>query len=98
MSEAIGAYRLVVTGRVQGVGFRHFTRTMAHAFDIVGTVRNRHDGSVEILASGTQANIRSFREQVELGPAGARVDRVLAERLDAEDVAAIRSSGRFEIA
>lgn len=76
--------RLVVEGRVQGVGFRWFTRSIAEAFDISGSVRNRPDGSVEIVASGSADNLASFREQIELGPDGARVDRVNAEEMPDE--------------
>ena len=71
--------KFTVRGRVQGVGFRYFTRRMAEAFDIRGTVRNADDGSVEIVACGTDENLRSFREQIEIGPRGARVDRVEVE-------------------
>lgn len=71
--------RYIVHGRVQGVGFRYFTARMAEAFDIRGTVRNLEDGSVEIVASGTSENLRSFKEQIGIGPAGARVDRIETE-------------------
>ena len=77
-------YRYTVSGRVQGVGFRYFVRTIAEAFDIAGTVCNLPDGAVEIVASGTPENLRAFKEQVELGPAGARVDRIVAESLPDE--------------
>jgi acylphosphatase len=68
--------RFLVSGRVQGVGFRWFAGRIAEAFDIRGWVRNADDGSVEILASGTPENLRSFKEQIEIGPTSARVDRV----------------------
>lgn len=68
--------RYRVSGRVQGVGFRWFAGRIAEAFDIGGWVRNADDGSVEILASGTPENLRSFKEQIEIGPTSARVDRV----------------------
>ncbi len=74
--------KYIVQGRVQGVGFRYFTRRMADAFDIAGSVRNLADGSVEIVATGTPENHRSFKEQIELGPDGARVDRVIAGDLE----------------
>ena len=78
-------YRYIVSGRVQGVGFRYFVRRMAEAFDIRGSVRNRGDGSVEIVATGSAENIRSFREQIEIGPDGARVDRIEAEPREAPE-------------
>lgn len=63
-------------GRVQRVGFRLFVRDIAEAFDINGTVRNSADGSVEIEASGSEENLRSFIEQIEIGPTGSRVEEV----------------------
>jgi acylphosphatase len=76
--------RYIVHGRVQGVGFRYFTKEIAQAFDIGGTVRNMNDGAVEIVAAGSPENLRSFKEQIEIGPAGARVDRVVVEEMDEE--------------
>jgi acylphosphatase len=74
--------KYIIHGRVQGVGFRYFVRKIADAFDITGKVRNTPDGSVEIVATGTQENLRSFKEQIEIGPGGSRVDRVVVEELD----------------
>jgi acylphosphatase len=82
-------YRYIVSGRVQGVGFRYFARRIAEAFDIGGSVRNRSDGTVEIVASGSAENLRSFREQIEIGPDGSRVDRIDTEVHDD----AVRSGG-----
>jgi acylphosphatase len=76
--------RYLVHGRVQGVGFRHFVRTVAEAFDMCGYVRNTGDGSVEIVVSGSSENHRSFREQIEIGPSAARVDRVVTEEREEE--------------
>lgn len=76
--------RYIVQGRVQGVGFRYFTLRMAEAFDMAGSVRNMSDGGVEIVASGTPENHRSFREQIEIGPDGARVDRITTQELPPE--------------
>ena len=85
-------YRYIVSGRVQGVGFRWFARRMAEAFDIRGSVRNRSDKSVEIVASGSAENLRSFKEQIEIGPDGSRVDRI-----DVESCADAGQPDRFRI-
>lgn len=69
-------HRYLVFGRVQGVGFRYHATRMAEAFDINGWIRNRDDGSVEIVATGSRENLQSFREQIELGSRAARVDRI----------------------
>lgn len=84
MQQLIGR-RLIVRGRVQRVGFRAFVRDIAHAFDIGGWVRNNADGSVEIRAAGSRENMRSFVEQVEIGPSGARVDELEISDVDTGD-------------
>ena len=81
-SEAPHAVRLVVRGRVQGVGFRWFVREAARAAGVAGRVRNNVDGSVEIVAQGSAAALGALRDAVRQGPAGARVDGVEECRLD----------------
>jgi acylphosphatase len=68
--------RLVVSGRVQGVGFRWFVREAARRHRLAGWVRNRDDGSVEVETSGDDASVREFVEAIREGPPGARVDDV----------------------
>jgi acylphosphatase len=68
--------RLVVSGRVQGVGFRWFIREAARQHRLAGWVRNRADGSVELEASGDDASFRKFIDVIRAGPPGARVDEV----------------------
>jgi len=67
---------VAVRGRVQGVGFRWFARERARALGLTGWVRNRDDGSVEVLALGDEASLREFRGLLENGPAGASVSAV----------------------
>ena len=65
------AFRIVVRGRVQGVGFRHFTLQLARSMGISGEVWNRADGTVEVLAeheSGEELN--AFIETLKSGPGG----------------------------
>jgi acylphosphatase len=68
--------RLLVSGRVQGVGFRWFIREAARQHRLAGWVRNRPDGSVELEASGDDAAFRQFVEDIKEGPPGARVDEI----------------------
>jgi acylphosphatase len=68
--------RLVVSGRVQGVGFRWFVREAARQHRLAGWVRNRPDGSVELEASGNDGAFRQFVEEIREGPPGARVDEI----------------------
>ena len=68
--------RLEIRGRVQGVWFRGSARDEAVRLGICGWARNRADGSVEILAQGSPANMRRFVEWCHVGPTAARVSRV----------------------
>lgn len=68
--------RLVVSGRVQGVGFRWFVRETARQHRLAGWVRNRPDGSVELETSGAEGNVRELIEALRRGPPGARVEDV----------------------
>jgi len=73
------AVRLRVRGRVQGVFFRDWTIEAARALGLTGWVRNRTDGSVEILANGPANAIETFVEQCRQGPPAARVDSIERE-------------------
>jgi acylphosphatase len=68
--------RYVVRGRVQGVGFRFFVEREAHMLGVAGWVRNSPDGSVEVLAMGTPAQLIGLRGRLQAGPRAARVDTV----------------------
>ncbi|NBB72160.1 MAG: acylphosphatase [Bacteroidetes bacterium] len=63
-----------ITGRVQGVGFRHFTKTRAARLDVEGWVRNEPDGSVRLEAEGPTDALESLLDAVREGPRSARVD------------------------
>lgn len=67
---------LRITGRVQGVGFRWFTRTSARGLEVRGAVRNRADGSVEVHAQGSEAALDRLEEALREGPPSARVRAV----------------------
>jgi acylphosphatase len=65
--------RLVVTGRVQGVGYRWFVRLHADRLGLRGWVRNEFDGSVVAEVRGTPAAVEEFAEVLRRGSPGARV-------------------------
>lgn len=65
--------RLIVTGRVQGVGFRHFISRCAQELNVTGWVRNRRDGSVEAVICGTAEAVHAMLERARRGPAQAMV-------------------------
>ena len=68
--------RAIVTGRVQGVSFRAATASEARRLGVVGWVRNRADGSVEALVSGTTKAVEVFVSAATRGPYGAKVKAV----------------------
>ncbi|MBI3491039.1 MAG: acylphosphatase [Acidobacteria bacterium] len=70
------ARRYVISGRVQGVGFRFFIEAAASREGIRGWVRNLPDGGVEAVAEGEAEAIERFERSLRQGPRGARVDRV----------------------
>lgn len=70
------AFSAIVRGRVQGVGFRYFTREMAVETGVAGWVRNNPDGTVEIHANGSQEALERFMHYLRMGPTGSRVDQV----------------------
>jgi acylphosphatase len=68
--------RFRITGKVQGVYFRHSTRVEAERLAITGFARNLPDGSVEVVAHGAAAAIEELQRWLHHGPRGARVDAV----------------------
>ncbi len=67
---------IVVGGRVQGVWFRASTRRVARALGLRGTVWNRSDGRVEIIAEGEESSLRRLLDWAGEGPPAARVDEL----------------------
>ena len=68
--------RLLVSGRIQQVGYRDYMVRRAGALGITGWVRNLRDGRVEILACGSEEAIAAFVEAGRDGPPLARVDAI----------------------
>jgi acylphosphatase len=81
------ARRYLVSGRVQGVGFRWFVMEAASVEGITGWVRNVPDGAVEIVAEGDAEAVERFERAVRCGPPRARVDDVVTD--------VIAPTGRF---
>jgi acylphosphatase len=72
----MASYRYVVSGRVQGVGFRYFTLQAAQALGVSGFVRNLADGSVEVIAEGPDDVIVQFEERLRVGPSFSSVSNI----------------------
>ena len=70
------ARRFILSGRVQGVGFRYFAAGAAAREGLHGWVSNRPDGRVEIAAEGDQESVDRFEHYIKHGPPGARVERI----------------------
>ena len=77
--------RIVVSGVVQGVGYRVFTQRVARGLGIAGWVRNLPNGDVEALTRVGPGNKQEFLAQLRRGPPGSRVDRVDAQPVPAAD-------------
>jgi len=65
-----------VAGRVQGVAFRHYTKIQADQLGVTGWVRNRPDGSVEAVISGTERQLEDMVAWLHSGPPAAVVNAV----------------------
>jgi acylphosphatase len=78
----LASYRYVVSGRVQGVGYRYFVLKKAGTLGVTGFARNRGDGSVEVVAEGSDEVLASFEEMLREGPAFAAVSDVRREAIE----------------
>jgi acylphosphatase len=77
----------IVRGRVQGVGFRWFVDHEARQLGLAGWVRNNIDGTVEVLAMGSEEQHAALLAKLQRGPRASRVDEV--RQLPAELVAGL---------
>lgn len=66
--------KFLISGRVQGVGFRHFTKTNARQMGVTGWVRNLPDGDVETLLQGEEKKVLEMADLLRDGPLTAKVD------------------------
>ena len=76
------ARRFVISGEVQGVGYRFFAQRAAARHQVVGYVKNLSDGSVEALAEGSSAQVEAFKHDLATGPRFGRVDHIEELNLD----------------
>jgi len=76
--RSTGARRVLVSGRVQGVGFRYYAVLRARELGLAGWVRNLHDGRVEVHLEGDAAELERMVDWLREGPPSARVDEVEA--------------------
>ncbi|MBI1750732.1 MAG: acylphosphatase [Acidobacteria bacterium] len=79
MAEQLQARRFIVSGIVQGVGFRFFAHRIADRLGVGGYVKNLRDGGVEVYAIGSGEQLRAMRGELERGPRAASVSSVAEE-------------------
>ena len=73
----IRAVKFIISGRVQGVGYRWFVLNEAQLLGILGTVKNNYDGTVEVFAQSSLENIYKLKTALQKGPSMSRVDNIL---------------------
>ena len=76
LNDARRRVRVLVSGDVQGVGFRWYTRERAAAMGVTGSVRNLPDGRVEAVFEGDAAAVERMVEWCRTGPRSARVESI----------------------
>lgn len=84
MASAEKRLHAIISGRVQGVGFRYFVQENAYRLNLKGWVRNRRDGSVEVEAQGIPLILEQFVQSLQQGPRSAIVSEVKTEWLPAD--------------
>ena len=82
MIENIKTYKVLLSGRVQGVGFRYFTESVASKYGINGYIGNTIDKKVEIVAQGEDEELKQFFEEIKKGPAFSIITDVKTEELE----------------
>lgn len=87
--------RVMISGRVQGVGYRAWTRAEAESLGVAGWVRNRTNGDVEALIAGRAAAVEALCERLWRGPLSARVVRVELAELEEIDFVVDADPPRF---
>jgi len=76
--------RAVISGRVQGVGFRFFAERAAREIGVTGWVRNLPDGTVETVVEGEEAAVHRYLDRLRAGPRGGLVTRLDPEESPAQ--------------
>lgn len=81
MGGKVKTFKILLSGRVQGVGFRYFTESRAQKYNVRGYVRNTRDNKVEIVCQGEEEDLDQFIENVKRGPAFSVVTDVNIEEI-----------------
>ena len=90
VDEETTSFQATIYGVVQGVNYRLFTRNTADSLGVTGWVRNRKDGSVQVVAQGEASNLHELISQLRVGPPHANVTHFEIEWMVSEE-----SLGKF---
>ena len=90
-------WRVVVRGRVQGIGFRAWAEVTALELGVEGWVRNCRNGSVEAVLAGSEEVVLTMIEACRQGPPGARVEAIDQRDAEVDDLALRRRGELFSI-
>ena len=88
MQNKLRTVRARISGRVQGVSYRVWTRGEAIRLELTGWVRNEDDGSVTAIFRGAQISVAVMIERLWQGPRGAAVSKVEIEDIELGDTPA----------
>ncbi len=92
MGNSKKTFKIIVSGRVQGVGFRYYAESRANKYAVNGYVRNRPDDKVDIICQGEKEDLDQFIEEIKKGPAFSVVTNV-----DIEEIQNPKNYNTFEI-
>jgi acylphosphatase len=81
MVENIKTYRVILSGRVQGVGFRYFVESIAPEYNIKGYVRNTFNRKVEVVCQGEEGDLEKFINEIKKGPSFSFVTNAEIEEI-----------------
>ncbi len=74
-----------IQGRVQGVGFRYFTKEIALQHDVFGWVRNRNDGTVDGILQGNEQNLTDVLVLLQEGPLFSKVKKLESKEITTDE-------------
>jgi acylphosphatase len=89
--------RVLLHGRVQGVGFRYYVQGEAKVSGLEGWVRNRRDGSVEAVVAGDEKLVEGLINACRRGPPPSRVEKIDVEDADAAELALRNPGEKFSM-
>ena len=77
---------ILISGRVQGVFYRSWTKELAESLGITGWVKNTSDGKVEIVSQGDKSNLDEFIKSLYIGSELAKVEDLIVEKVEGSEV------------